>query len=302
MEGSRLTPQIGVQHLKSESAGHNRLSNVSLCRAVSLILVSAGLLPLHANALQNDYLFSGATWGQVRYPGSQQAEEEKDVIAEFGVAQAMSLFQPTRRVSVELFTQVDASMDSESLDWNHYVELGGGVQVSYILGDVGKLTVGGQHVWDWRTQSGDSLRSFEAFMRWSLNYRKALSASRSDWDSIDEPTFVARTYGRIRYPGNQDENQRENALVEGTVELALSMPRHRYDITVEPFVELRYKADSKNFDFNNKLEPASGVKLVFTPNMHASIQLGVKYVGEYRFKSGTMDTGAVVFLSWDAWW
>ena len=300
--GSRLTGKYFGHHLTTDSAGRNRSSNKPLYGAALLILVCAGSLPLYVNAAQNDHLLSGATWGQVRYPGSQQAEEDNDVIAEVGIQQALHLVQFTPRASVELFAQVDASTDSQSLDWNHYVELGSGVQVIYILGDWGKLSLGGQHVWDWRTQSGDSLRSFEAFMRWSLQFRKALTAFRTDRDGDNAPTLVARTYGRMRYPGNQDENQRENALLEGTVELALFMPRHRYGIAVEPFVELHYKADSKDFDFNNKLEPASGVKLVFTPDSHTSIQLGVKYVGEYRFKSGTMDTGAVAFLSWDAWW
>ena len=73
-------------------------------------------------------------------------------------------------------------------------------------------------------------------------------------------------------------------------------------VVLNTFAVLRYSVDSEKFDFNNKLEPGIGLKLKKSFSDWGLLELGVKYVNEFRFESGRSEDTGVLFLNWWVGW
>ena len=114
--------------------------------------------------------------------------------------------------------------------------------------------------------------------------------------------FPGFTWGQVRFPSSQEIEEKDNVIVEGAIEQGVDWFRVTSRSIFNSFVRFEYKFDRENFDFNNKLQPEIGVKAKYLLADWGLIEVGGKYVVDYRFETHRTEQGIVFFVNWAASW
>lgn len=100
--------------------------------------------------------------------------------------------------------------------------------------------------------------------------------------------------------GNVSPAEKGNILSTTYVEQGYTLFRSR-TISFVPYVSLSVSFDTEGYDWNNRVNGQAGVKLVKSFKSGV-VSLGAAYVEEYRFKSGSRNSGPVFYASeWFGW-
>lgn len=78
--------------------------------------------------------FPGLTWGEVRYPGSQDPVEIDDTIFEGYVEQGVDWANWGRWGTLNSYVNLDLNADTEKLEWNNSITYGAGVKLKKVFG------------------------------------------------------------------------------------------------------------------------------------------------------------------------
>jgi hypothetical protein len=242
-----------------------------------------------------DLRIPGFLVGQARFPASNQEEERHDFLTEMLLQQGIELWRPTPGLLVRPYAQLELSVDTEQLDFNNFARASIGGEVEWRPAPWAAIAVGSAYELERRYLSDETQKGPAPYLRWSASRRTDLSAGIGR----DVPLqLVAFTWGEFRYPAKQEEIQRDAALLQGRAEVGVDWPAIKPFLRANTFVELAYKWDTAQLPFNNKVEPAIGAKLKVRVAESAAVELGVKYLHEYRFVSDTHESGPVAFLNW----
>lgn len=287
------------RHIPLNTIGRLPASIRLSCLAVLGILI---LVETTAPVLAQSILATpGFTWGQLRAPSSRQEEEKNNEIVEGAINQGIDWLEVTKGVRLNSFVQLDFTRDTKKFDYNNKLKFAVGTQLNIALWDWGSLAIGGKYEWDRRYVSDRTPKGAVGFLNWY--------AARSWVPKIRVGTsrplvlaYSVSTWGQFSYPSSQEVEEKRNAIVEGAIEGAADFWKKGERLVASGFASLDYKADTDEFDFNNKLEPALGARLRLHATQNAFVDLGAKLVNEYRFKTHRSEAGAIVFLNWAASW
>ncbi len=113
--------------------------------------------------------------------------------------------------------------------------------------------------------------------------------------------YPGALYAEFRYPNAPAVEERDNRMLEATLEQGVDWTRLADRLTFNTFAEMRYQVDAAGLDYNNRVVPGVGAKLKLRTR-NGLIQSGVKGVYEYRYESGRSDTIVMGFVNcWFGW-
>jgi len=114
--------------------------------------------------------------------------------------------------------------------------------------------------------------------------------------------FPGSIWAEFRYPNSPQPEDKDNWMVGGRIEQGIDWFTLGNGLTLNTFAELEYGHDKVGFDWNNKVAPGAGIKLKIPITYNGLIQLGFKYVSEYRWKSDRQNSVFMVFANWWFGW
>jgi hypothetical protein len=113
--------------------------------------------------------------------------------------------------------------------------------------------------------------------------------------------FPGLFWAEARYPNSPVSEERQNYALEGNLEQGVDWISINHQWALNTFGEVRYTVDQEGLDYNNRLSPAVGIKLKAKIGF-GMVQLGLKAVDEYRFKSDRSNAIVLGFVNcWFGW-
>jgi hypothetical protein len=266
-----------------------------------VIVVVGWLLSPERLRAQDIVALPGFTWGEVRYPSSIADEaERKNGIVEGALQQGIDWVKIGDFMWLNTFVHVGFKRDTEGLDYNNEIKVGPGIKARLLLQDWLTVGIGGRYDWEYRYKTGDTNSGLVGLIDWSVFWRH----ERQESVAGKKPAplaYVLTSWGELRYPSALAGGEQNNLIIEGSVTGGLDWWRITDFAVLNTFAELKYKADTKKFDYNNELEPGVGSKIVFNIG-GGDFNVGVKYVYDYRFRSGLTEDGVIFFADWSIGW
>ena len=122
--------------------------------------------------VQADYLvsFPGTTWGEVRYPASQEPAEEEDVILEGAIEQAVALGSWEEPGLFNIYASLDYTVDSEGLAWNNSLTCAAGVRLKMPAGTGWLVQLGVEAARERRWISDQTDDVLFVYLNWSSQW------------------------------------------------------------------------------------------------------------------------------------
>jgi hypothetical protein len=117
--------------------------------------------------------YPGLTWGQLRYPSDQVAEEQHNTLVEGAIEQGVDWTGVGRRGNFNTFTKLEYSADREGFDYNNKAVLGLGVKLRFEWPAAARVQLGVQYVYDYRWISERTERGPIYFLNWSAAWDAA---------------------------------------------------------------------------------------------------------------------------------
>lgn len=138
---------------------------------VVMLLLGAFITCISGHALAQVPLgFPGYTWGQVRYPSSEEIEEKDNVILEGAIEQGVDWFRMTRWTIFNSFVRFEYKSDKEGFDWNNKLQPEVGVKAKFLLADWGLIEAGGKYVVDHRYETNRTEQGIVFFLNWAASW------------------------------------------------------------------------------------------------------------------------------------
>jgi len=114
--------------------------------------------------------FPGSTWGQVRYPSSQEIEEKDNVIVEGAIEQGVDWFRMTKWSIFNSFFRFEYKFDKEGFDFNNKLQPEVGLKAKFFLANWGLIEAGGKYVLDHRTETNRTEEGIVFFLNWAASW------------------------------------------------------------------------------------------------------------------------------------
>ena len=114
--------------------------------------------------------------------------------------------------------------------------------------------------------------------------------------------FPGTTWGQLRYPASQFDEETDSTLIEGAIEQGVDWLRFSENSVLNTFILVDYTFDSKDLEWNNKIKVAPGAKYKAFVAKNALLEAGVMYRWHHRTKSNRTRSGSVFFLNWSTSW
>jgi len=114
--------------------------------------------------------FPGSTWGQVRYPSSQEIEEKDNVILEGALEQGVDWFRMTNWSIFNSFFRFEYKFDKENFDFNNKLQPEVGVKAKFPLANWGLIEAGGKYVVDYRFETNRTEQGIVFFLNWAASW------------------------------------------------------------------------------------------------------------------------------------
>lgn len=138
---------------------------------VVILLSSAFSTGMSGHALAQVPLgFPGSTWGQVRFPSSQEIEEDDNIIFEGAIEQGVDWFRITDWSIFNSFFRFEYKFDKEKFDFNNKLQPEVGVKAKFLLADWGLIEAGGKYVVDHRFETDRTEDGIVLFVNWAASW------------------------------------------------------------------------------------------------------------------------------------
>jgi len=111
--------------------------------------------------------FPGLTWGEVRYPGSQDPVESDDIIFEGYTEQGVDWVNWGRWGTFNFYANLDYIADTEKLEWNNSIAYGVGVKLKKLIGSNVLLQFGIEVARERRWVSDQTEDVIFVYLNWS---------------------------------------------------------------------------------------------------------------------------------------
>jgi len=266
---------------------------------IALLLSLAGLAAVPSSATaQPGFKMPGATGGILRFPNTNQDEDEGNAFAEAWLKQGILLWQEGD-IKVQAFYLGNFVRDTEPNPWNNSVKHGLGLQLSTRVGKHLELTFSGRHDWYSERDTDNTLSGWRFAVDYYY-YRHFPAETDLKVGPLDYTSSIFKSYGTLAYPGSLEEDDTNIVLTAGG-EYSWEFQVGERDLLAVPFVDLHLSWDRDSNNYNNKAIPAVGVKLR-KPIHYGELFGGVKFEADYRWVDETLDTGPMLFAGWYKGW
>ena len=116
---------------------------------------------------QGPLAYPGLTWGEIRFPGSQDPIEESSMVVEGYVEQGVDWHNWGSWGTFNFYGNLDYIADTEEIEWNNMVSIGAGIKLKKLIGTKLLLQYGieatREHYW----VSDDTVSVIFAYLNWS---------------------------------------------------------------------------------------------------------------------------------------
>lgn len=259
-----------------------------------LAIVFAVLMVLCARPLWAQDPFTFSSGGIVRFPNSQQAADEGNVMLE-GWAKLSYQMHQSRWGELSFFLRGKYVADTARYDFNNSETWGLGLAYKVKPGDKSSLTFSVRHDWYQRQLSPTQNYGWRFLIDYFyLDYRPERNG-RQMW-GLDRKATIFKIWANLTYPDTLNPGDNNTVFTSGA-ELGtnLILPESKWYVT--PFWSLNLSMDSDNNAYNNKVQPGLGVKIRY-PLPNGDVHVGVRYRGDYRWGPDSFESGPGVFVGW----
>ena len=265
--------------------------------AISAILF-AMLSPISA---QPNLPTPGSSWGELRFPGSEQREDEENLILEGAVEQGIDLVRLSKDSVLGVFGKVDYTLDTKKLDWNRKLKLGTGIKLRHYVSSSKVVSVGVKYELDRRFVHDRTMEGVQFFANWFASWSLPIDFA-DDADSALGIDFPGLTWGEIRYPGSHVIDEEDDFIVEGAIEQGVDWVAVPNWGTFNTYAALDYIADTEELSYNNALTLGVGAKFKRKIGSQWLLQYGIELAHDQRWVTGRSEDAVVLFLNWSGWW
>ena len=116
-------------------------------------------------SLDSSSLYPGFTWGGVRYPGSQDIEDQDNLVLEGAMEQGYDWYSDGT-VTINTFARFAYTLDTEGYEWNNHVNYGIGTKLKFPIKDSAGIAIGFRLIQDKRLESGRTEEQIIWFSNW----------------------------------------------------------------------------------------------------------------------------------------
>lgn len=251
-----------------------------------------GLLPTQWQRLDKGML----VWGNFTIPSSVLKSDTNNAKFEAYAKPNIRLWRLGRKTKITGYFIVAALSDKLSFDYNNKLKFAVGLELQHKLTKAVRLSFGVKWDNEYRYLSGATYNSMVATADMSIyNSWKPVWLRKG---RLSDAKLVLSGWANFRYPGALDPSERHNALLQGSLKLAVVVPIGNSKLKLAPFVSITAKADTKKRPWNNTLEPAFGLALKIPLGKRGALSVGVKSAVQLRYLSGKVESGGLVYLSW----
>ena len=262
---------------------------------VAMTLATAG--PAAASTLRAP----GFTWGEIRYPGSEQSIERDNLLIEGAVDQGVDVAKLSDRTRVNLFGRLNYKADTEELDFNNKLAFGAGVRLLHQFSDSAVVGAGVLYEVDRRFRSERNLHGVTLFVNgfasWQLKCRLC-----AEGNLLDGRPLPGLMWAELRSPASHDPTENDDLLLEGAIEQGIDWMSIGDRGALNTFIDLGLQADTQGLDYYRSVAGGLGIKLKFAMGRNGLLQIGAKYTADHRWETGTTEDVAGVFLNWSTSW
>lgn len=244
-------------------------------------------------ATANEDRFAFTTGGMARLPNTQLPSDQGNAIFD-GWFKGAFILHSGSRGALALALRVKHVSDTEKYPFNNSTTAG--VELSYkaILGKRASLTFKLRHDWS-RKRTGTSQEGTRSLVDYFfLDYRVPDTPERML--NMEVKSRVLKVFANLTFPETLTSGDTNVAVFSGiNYAVNLKIPKNRLQLA--PYVGLNIAWDLKGFSYNNKAQPSVGIKLKH-PLPSGDIHLGLRYQGDYRWKTNTFEHGPGAFIGW----
>ena len=245
----------------------------------------------------------GFTWGEVRYPSSEQALERDDLVLEGAIDQGLDVLELSATDRLNIFGRLRYKADTEKLDFNNKLVVAGGARLLHQLSDSAVMGLGVLYEVDRRFRSARTLDGATVFMdgygSWQLR-----CTSCAEGSLLAGRPLPGLMWAEVRYPASPDPLENDDLLVEGVIEQGIDWMRVGDRGALNTFASFEFQADTEGLDYYRSLSGGVGVKLKIPFGRTGLFQVGAEYIVDHRWESDITQDVVMGFLnfstSWDA--
>lgn len=243
----------------------------------------------------------GFTWGEIRYPSSEEPREKQDLVLEGAIDQGIDLFSLGENTRLNAFGRLDYKLDSESLDYNNKLKLGAGVKLRHYLSDSVVVDLGARYEWERRMETNRTLDGVSFNLSWFGSWLLQCDGCQ-EGHFLAGRQFPGLIWGDVRYPGAHDPVEDNDLVAEGAIEQGIDWTRVGGFGTLNTFAVVDYVADTEGLEYYRSVGVGVGVKLKIPVGKVGLVQVGARYIRDYRWESDVTHDVLMAFVNWSAWW
>lgn len=256
---------------------------------ITLLYLVAGTICAAAD--EERFVFS--TGGMVRLPNTQLPGDHGNAIFE-GWFKGALILHSSSHGALALALRVKHVSDSAGFAFNNSTTTG--VELSYkaILGKRSALTFKLRHDWSRRRTGAKQEGTRFLANYFFLDYRIPDTPARLL--GLDVKSRVLKAFADLTFPETLAPGESNVTVSSGVSYTAnLNIPKSRFQLA--PYAALNFTWDREGFGYNNKAQPSIGIKSRYRlPG--GDIHLGLRYQGDYRWKTSSSKHGPSIFLGW----
>jgi hypothetical protein len=253
-----------------------------------LIAVCLGF-PSVAPAIEG---FPGSTWGELYqefpHPGAS------DAVLQGWIRQGVGWKRwKTGETSFLLDTYVTAryAWDSRGFTWYNYLGPGVGVSLDMYSPTGPLISWGAEHIYEMDYRAASPAPYTALFTNWY------------HWWDLKKNKYPGSTWGDLRW--EIPNTGYSDVILDGWIRQGVVLKRWesgRNTFVLNPFLRVRYKWDSRGYEWNNYVGPGAGIAVDMESAKGPYLSWGVEYGWEKNLHSGDDIHRVEIFMRWYAWW
>lgn len=267
---------------------------------IIVLLVTVGTAIAQSARADQELRYPGFMWAQIRNP-SDVFDEEGNTIAEGAIQQGVDWLRLGSDTWLNTFAEIGLKRDSDNLDWNNENKLSVGGKLRYFGINRTLIAAGVKYDFVNRTKPNENEDGVTYFLDWHSYWDFGELVGVGSERSMPLG-FPGTTWGQLRYPASHFDEETGDTLVEGAIEQGVDWVRLSENSLMNTFVRLDYTFDSKDYEWNNKVKVAPGVKLKAFVAKNALLEIGAMYRWHHRTESNRTKSDPVIFLNWSTSW
>lgn len=267
----------------------------ALYNATKGMVFAASLLVTGATAaIAEDARFHGATGGILRFPNSNQTEDNENLFGEAWLKLAYTLLK-TQKGKLSVYTLGNFVADTKPYAYNNTAKIGLGLSYSYQVNDALNLTFSARR--DWFRERNTPVRRSAAKYEITYYYYRYWAADADDtMFGLPRKAWTFKSYGTLAYPGSLERND-ENIVLTFGGEYATDLAIGESKWLLTPFLDLDFAWDKDGNNYNNKIVPGLGAK-IRRPIKKGEFFVSLRVQADHRWKAGTTDVKPGIHFGW----